>query len=155
MQLETGNPFLFCQKQLSATLLSYHTLSVLIDFSVFNIFVEPESTSILSFSRITRESAYQVRWQKMQLQTEVFKLYPIMITPFFNFPVKILMFKSPISILGVRRTVCNYFWCGNLQLAPATPGTTSTRPTSCPQPQANCCLHNCITSGHTAYFLKK
>lgn len=61
LRLETGNLVLFCQKRLSAKLLSYHTLSGLIHFSRFNIFIDLESTSILSCSHIARESAYQVR----------------------------------------------------------------------------------------------
>lgn len=46
LQLETGNLFLFCQKHLSANL-SYIIHSE--NFSVFSIFTELESTSILSF----------------------------------------------------------------------------------------------------------
>lgn len=57
MQLETGNLFLFCQKHLSAKLLSYYTLSVLTNFSIFNTFIKVGSTSIVSFSYIARESA--------------------------------------------------------------------------------------------------
>lgn len=67
---------------------------------------------------------------KMQFWTEVFKLHPITITHFSNFPVMPLMFQSPVSILSVRQTECNYFWCGNLQLAPITPGSTSTYPSA-------------------------
>lgn len=52
MQLETENLSLFC---LSAKLVGYHTVTVLISFSILNIFIHLENTSIVSFSHIARK----------------------------------------------------------------------------------------------------
>lgn len=71
MQLETGNLSLFC---LSAKLVSYHTVTVLISFSILNLFIHVENTSIVSFSHIARKVLIRLDDKKRQFQTEVFKL---------------------------------------------------------------------------------
>lgn len=71
MQLETGNLSLFC---LSSKLVSYNTVTVLISFSILNIFILMENTSIVSFSHIARKVLIRLDDKKRQFQTEVFQL---------------------------------------------------------------------------------
>lgn len=95
MQLETGNLSLFC---LSAKLVSYHTVTVLINFSILNIFMHLENTSIVSFSHIARKVLIRLDDKKGSFRLR-FSNYAITITH-FSFPVQFLMVQSPISVSG-------------------------------------------------------
>lgn len=86
MQLETGNLSLFC---LSAKLVSYHTVTVLISFSILNIFIHVENTSIVSFSHIARKVLIRLDDKKGSFRLR-FSNYPITITH-LTFPVQFSM----------------------------------------------------------------
>lgn len=78
MQLETGTLSLFC---LSAKLVSYHTVTVLISFSISNIFIHLENTSVVSFSHIARKVLIRLDDKKGSFRLR-FPNYAITVTHF-------------------------------------------------------------------------
>lgn len=82
MQLETGILSLFC---LSAKLVSYHTLTVSISFSILNIFIHLENTSVVSFSHIARKVLIRLDDKKGSFRLR-FSDYTIIVTH-ISFPV--------------------------------------------------------------------
>lgn len=82
MQLETGTLSLFC---LSAKPVSYHTVTVLINFSILNIFIHLENTSVVSFTHIARKVLIRLDDKKGSFRLR-FSNYAIRITH-FSFPV--------------------------------------------------------------------
>lgn len=87
MQLETENLSLFC---LSAKLVGYHTVTVLISFSILNIFIHLENTSIVSFSHIARKVLIRLDDKKGSFRLR-----------FSNDAITIIHFSFPVQFLMV------------------------------------------------------